>query len=40
MGVREFDAVCEVTSRAGARQASPDSWDVEDPWFAAQHRPG
>jgi hypothetical protein len=40
MGVREFDAVCEVTAQAGRRQASPDDWEVEDPWFAQQHRPG
>jgi hypothetical protein len=38
MGVREFDAWCEVTARARTRQSSPERWDNEDPWFAEQHR--
>jgi hypothetical protein len=38
MGIREFDAICEVTSRRASRQSSPDRWDGEDPWFAEQHR--
>jgi hypothetical protein len=41
MGVREFDAWIEVTSRQASRQSSPDRWDGEDPWFEQQHkRPG
>jgi hypothetical protein len=39
MGVREFDAVIQVTSRQQSRSSSPDRWDGEDPWFKEQHRP-
>jgi hypothetical protein len=40
MGVREFDAWCEVTSRQGKRQTTgPDSWDgyESDPFWQAAH---
>jgi hypothetical protein len=41
MGVRQFDAICEVTAQQNSRATSPDSWDgyESDPFWQAAHRP-
>lgn len=40
MGVRQFDAVCDVTSRRASRSTSPDSWEgyESDPFWQDAHR--
>lgn len=35
MGVRQFDAICEVTSQQKSTSTDPERWDREDPWFDA-----
>lgn len=41
MGVREFDAWCEVTKQQTSRSTDPDSWDgyEHDPFWQDAHRP-
>ena len=42
MGVREFDAVCTVTSKQTSKRTDPESWEGydSDPFWQDAHRAG